>query len=129
MERTPPLSAFLPIIIILTAAGGGGLLIMMSTVDPLLGYRMSFFFLVVLLFAGLALPLSVLLNLRFPSSPPVGPNVVVRQALWVGVYVATLAWLYVGRVFGVSLAVIFFIGFTAIELFWRLWERSQWRQR
>lgn len=128
MERTPPLSAFLPIIIILTAAGGGGLLIMMSTVDPLLGYRMLFFFLVVLLFAGLALPLSVLLNLRFPSSPPVGPNVVVRQALWVGVYVTTLAWLYVGRVFGVGLAVIFFIGFTAIEVFWRLWERSQWRR-
>ena len=57
-----------------------------------------------------------------------GPNVVVRQALWVGVFAATVAWLLYGRVFSLGLAAIFLVGFTGIEAFLRLWERSRWRQ-
>lgn len=115
-------------IVALIALGAVGLLILVNATEPLLGYRWLFFFLVVLTFTGIGLPAAVLLNLRFPSNPAAGANVVVRQALWAGTYVATIAWLNVGRVYSNSLALMFLIGFIAIEVFLRLWEHSQWRQ-
>jgi len=50
-----------------------------------------------------------------------------RQALWVGAYVSTLAWLQFGRVFNAALALIVALAFFAIEWFLRLRERSQWK--
>ncbi|MBV5350293.1 hypothetical protein JZU71_03930, partial [bacterium] len=61
---------------------------------------------------------------RFPAEPLATPNVIVRQALWVGVYVSTLAWLQLGRL--VTLYVIFGLagGLIAIEYFLRLREKA-----
>jgi hypothetical protein len=128
MKRTPKPSAYIPTTIALLVLGFGGLMIIMNATDPLLGARWLFFLLVVVAFTGVALPASAWLNYRFPSQPPASANVIVRQALWFGVYVSVISWLSYGRVINIGLAGLFLIGFTAIEIFIRMWENSKWRK-
>lgn len=128
MDRSPSFRAFLPTIVTLIVLGWGGLLLMMNAVDPSVWPRWLFFFLVVVGLTGAALPAAVYLNQRFPSNPPASANVMVRQALWVGIYGATFLWLTVGQVISFSLAMIFLVGFAGIEVFLRIWEQSQWRR-
>ncbi len=66
------------------------------------------------------------LNQRFPSTPPVNTGVILREAVWVGIYFPTLAWLQIGRVLIPSLALLLAVGLILIELLLRLRERSQW---
>lgn len=128
MDRSPSLRAFLPTIAVLAVSGWGGMLLLMNAFEPLALPRWSFFFLAFVALTGTALPAAVYLNQRFPSNPPAQPHVIVRQALWVGVYGVTLRWLDMGQVLNFSLAMIFLVGFTAIEIFLRVWEQSQWRR-
>ena len=125
-SRTPSPAAFLPTAVLFAVIGWGGLLLLMNTTLPYLGPRWLFFFLIVVALTGTALPATAFLNHRFPSDPPAGAAVVLRQAVWVGIYAATLAWLQYGRVFSLNLALILLVGFAAIEWFWRLRERSKW---
>lgn len=124
---TPSPFAFLPITILLLVLGWGGLSLLLTSTQPTLLPRWLFFFLVVIAFSGLGLPVVSFLNYRFPSDPPVRSNGIVRQALWVGVYAATLAWLQYGQVLTGALALLLAIVFLAIEWFLRMRERSQWR--
>ena len=129
MRRTPKPGAYIPTTVALLALGFGGLLVLMTSTDPMLGARWLFFLLVVMAFTGASrCPSAAWLNYRFPSDPPANANVVLRQALWVGIYAAVVAWLSYGRVINFGIAAIFLIGFTAIEIFLRLGERSQWRR-
>ena len=54
-------------------------------------------------------------------------QVMVRQALWVGIFAATVVWLNYGQVLDFGLAMVFLTGFIGIEIFLRIWERSRWR--
>jgi hypothetical protein len=124
--RTPSPFAFLPTTVLLLAVGLGGLLVLFNFTVPNLFPRWLFFFLVTVAFTGLALPAVSFLNFRFPSDPPAPVRVIVRQALWVGVYAATVAWLQFGRVFNTALAVLTAFAFIFIEWVLRLRERSRW---
>lgn len=73
------------------------------------------------------LPVVAFLNNRFPSKPPVSAGVVVREALFVGIYFPTLAWLQLGRVLTPELILLLAVGLLAIEILLRLRERSQWK--
>lgn len=123
---TPSPFSFLPTSLLLLAIGWGGLFVLFSFTEPFLLPRWVFFFLVVVAFTGIALPVSSFFNYRFPSDPPATVRVILRQALWVGVYAATLAWLLYGRVFNFGLSAILAIAFIAIEWFIRLRERTRW---
>lgn len=126
--RTPPPAAFLPLAIVLAFLGMGGLFLVFNFALPTLGPRWLFFFFIVCALTGISLPATAFLNHRFPSKPPATQTVIVRQALWVGIFGTTLAWFQYGRIFNSSLAVISFAGFFAIEMLLRLWERSQFRK-
>jgi hypothetical protein len=127
MSRTPRPIAFLPTTILFLLLGGGGLYVLFTRTLPTLGPRWLFFFLIVVAVTGLFLPIAAILNARFPTNPPAGASVIVREALWVGVYAAVLAWLQYGRVFSITNAVVVFVGFMFIEAMIRLWERT-WRR-
>ncbi len=120
------LRTFLPLSIVLTIIGWGGLLILIDSTLPTLGPRWLFFFLGVLALSGPALPIVYFLNLRFPSDPPVQEMVILRQALWVGVFGSTIAWLQLGRILTMGLALILAGVFVLIEFLLRLFERSRW---
>lgn len=118
---------FLPAALILLLIGAGGLYLVLTYTEPSGGTRWLFFFFGVLACTGLALPVTAYLNRRFPSIPPPTPAVVVRQALWIGIYIPILLWLRIGRLVNFSLAILLAAGFILIEWLLRLRERSSWK--
>ena len=76
---------------------------------------------------GLALPVTWFLNLRFPSDPPVGGAVIVRQALWVGVYGALLTWLQQERLVTLWTCLGLAAGLFAVEYLIRMRENARWQ--
>lgn len=127
METTSTPS-FKPILItslILLGVGIVGLFLLFSLTVPTLGPRWLLFFLVTLAGSGLTLPGAYFLNLRFPSNPPAGAIVLVREALWVGIYVDLLIWLQFGKVLNFALGVFLLVGFALIEFLLRLRERNR----
>lgn len=128
MKRPQPtfLHTFLPLSVILTLIGWTGILILIQGTLPTLGPRWLFFFLAVLALSGPSIPITYYLNQRFPSDPPVDGIVIVRQALWVGVFGSTMTWLQLGRVLTPALALILAGVFALIEYLLRLFERSRW---
>ena len=126
-DQSPRVTVFIPAALFLILIGWGGLAYLVIYSIPTLGPRWLFYFLLVLALTGTALPIVAYLNYRFPSSPPVTTTVIIRQALWVGVYGSTLAWLQIGRILSPTLAILLAIGFGLIEFLLRLGERSQWK--
>lgn len=125
-QNSPPVSSFLPTALILGLAGWGGLFFVLNYTLPTVGPRWLFFFLGVLALTGTALPAVAFLNRRFQSEPPATPGVILRQAIWIGIYIPTLAWLQMGRVLTPALALLLALGLGVIEWLLRLRERSQW---
>ena len=126
-RRSPPVSAFFITTFVLTVVGWGGLFVLLNFTLPTVGPRWMFFFLFFLALTGTALPLVAFLNRRFPTMPPANAGVILRQAIWFGVYGSTLAWLQSGRVLTSALVLLLAIGLILIEWLLRLRERSQWK--
>lgn len=118
---------YLPSALALMLIGWGGLFLVIFFSLPLVWSRWSFFVLVILALTGTALPIVYFFHKRFPGSSPIEANVIVRQATWVGVYGASLAWLQLGHL--VSLYVILGLaaGFIAAEYFIRIREQASRR--
>jgi hypothetical protein len=107
--------------------GWGGLYFIISQTLPYVWPRWAFFLLVLMAITGTMLPLVYLFHRRFPGEKRAEANVVVRQALWFGIYGATLAWLQLGRLVTVYLMVGLAAGLFAIEYFIRLREKAHWK--
>jgi hypothetical protein len=123
----PAVRSFLPAALILMLLGWGGIAYLWTQTQPFLGPRWAFYFTSVLAFTGTALPIVAYLNRRFPSKPPPSNLVIVRQAIWVGIYFPTLLWLRIPRVVSLPLALLLAAGLILIEFLLRLRERSQWK--
>ena len=119
--------AFLPATLILILLGFGGLFAVVAYTEPSGGTRWLFFFCAVLGLTGLALPAVAYLNRRFPSDPPVTHGIIMRQAIWIGIYLPTLAWLRIGRVLNFPIALLLAAGLILVEWLLRLREQSQWQ--
>jgi hypothetical protein len=119
---------YLPSTITLIILGWGGLAAIFFLSLPYVWSRWGFFVFGIMALTGLSLPIVYFFNQRFPSDPPAEANVIVRQAIWTGVYFATLAWLQLGRL--VTLYVIFglAVGIVAIEYFIRIREKANWKK-
>ena len=125
--RLPTFSLFFLTALFLFVVGWGGLALVTYYTLPTLGPRWLFFFLIVLALTGTSLPIIYFLNKRFPTRPPVGGEVIMRQALWFGIYGSLISWLQMGRVLTLVLAIILFFALIVIEGLLRLFERSRWR--
>lgn len=113
--------------LILVLFGWGGLYFVITQTLPYVWPRWGFFVLVLMALTGTVLPAVYFLHRRFPDQKPVEANVIVRQALWFGVYGATLAWLQLGRLVTVYVILALAGGLIAIEYFIRMRERSHWK--
>jgi len=111
----------------LILVGWGGLYFLLTQTLPYVGPRWGFFVLVLMALTGTVLPIVYFFHKRFPDESPSEANVIVRQAMWFGVYGATLAWLQLGRLVTVYIILGLAGGLIAIEYFIRLRERSQWK--
>ncbi len=112
--------------LVLSLIGWAGLGYLFIFTLPTLWPRWLFFFLVVLAITGLCLPVAAFLNRRFTTQPPATYNTLLREAAIVGIYIATLAWLQLGRVLSMPLTLLLAIGLLLIEFLIRLREKSRW---
>lgn len=125
-QKLPPFWTFLFVSLVLALVGWGGLAMLIVVAQPTLAPRWLFFFLFMLALTGTALPVTYFLNRRFPTTPPVDGSVVLREAMWVGVYGSLLAWLQLGRVLTTGLIFVLAMGLLLVEFLLRISERSQW---
>ena len=110
--------------LLLIAIGWTGLYLLLGSTLPTVGPRWLFFFLLTVAVTGTALPFVWLLHKRFGPAPSA---VLLRQALWVALFVSLCFWLQVNRALTLSLALLLGVGFILVEWFLRLLERSVWR--
>jgi len=122
-----PFKYYLPGMLVLILIGAIGTALILTLTLPTIGPRWFFFFFVVIFVTGLFLPFTWFLNLRFPSTPPAPPQVIIRQATWFGIFAALILWLQMGRVLTVPLGIIMAAALVLVEFLIRLWERSRWK--
>ncbi|MBZ0278465.1 MAG: hypothetical protein K8I60_20120 [Anaerolineae bacterium] len=107
--------------LVMAVGGWLGLYQLITTALSRVGHRWLFFLLLHIAVTGTVLPFVRYLNVRFTpidaELPPGG--VLVRQSVWVGLFVVTIAWLQIPRV--LSLPMTFLVGlvFVVIEVFLR----------
>lgn len=107
--------------------GWSGLYLLVTQTLPSVWPRWGFFVLMLMAITGTVLPIVYFFHRRFPGEKPAEANVIVRQALWFGVYGATLAWLQLGRLVTVYVILGLAGGLAAIEYFMRLRETARWK--
>ena len=129
MDSAPSFRQYFFSALFLMLLGWGGLALMIFVFDmpPFVWARWGFFALWIVALTGTALPVTYFFNLRLPSDPPAEPNAIVRQALWVGIYGATLAWLQLGHLVTLWVWMGLAGGLIAVEYLIRLRERARWR--
>jgi hypothetical protein len=120
---------------LLAFAGWGGLVWLVTTPLPAtgdiyhpvpgLGPRWLFFVCWVVALTGTALPFVRYLHRRFARAPTPS-QVLVRQALWVGLFGATCAWLQISRILNLALVALVAAGLGGVEWFLRMRERARW---
>ena len=113
--------------LLLMIVGWGGLYLLLTQTFPYVWPRWGFFVLVLIALTGTVLPIIYFFHRRFPGEKPVEANVIVRQAMWFGVYGATLAWLQLGRLVTIYVILGLAGGLAAIEYFIRLRENAHWK--
>ncbi len=131
MEPRPnsSFSPFLASSISLFVLGWGAAAFAIFALTPTVWARWLLFFGGTLGLTGLAMPVTWFLNLRFPSEPPVGSTVIVRQAIWVGVYGVLLVWLQQARLVTLWIGLGLAIGLVAIEYLIRMREKARWQPK
>lgn len=107
--------------VLMMIIGWGGLYYLVTTVLPRVGPRWIFFVLLFIAVTGTVLPLIRALNGRFTPTnrhlPPGG--VMVRQSVWVGLFVVTCAWLQIPRVLTLPIGFFLALALIVIEVFLR----------
>ncbi|MFQ3567624.1 MAG: hypothetical protein SNJ59_11555 [Aggregatilineales bacterium] len=107
--------------VIMMVGGWAGLYHLITTELPRVGPRWIFFVLLHIAVVGTVLPFVRYLNVRFTpvhrELPPGG--VIVRQSVWIGLYVVTCAWLQIPRVLTLPIAFFLALAFIIIEVFLR----------
>ena len=125
-------SSFIPYLtsaISLFVFGWGAAAIAIFALTPTVWARWLLFFGGTIGLTGLAMPATWFLNLRFPSEPPAGSTVIVRQAIWVGVYGVMLVWLQQARLVTLWIGLGLAIGLVAIEYLVRMREKARWQPK
>ena len=113
--------------LVLMLVGWIGLYFLITQTLPYVWPRWGFFVLTLIAISGTTLPIVYFFHRRFPGEKPAEANVIVRQAMWFGVYAATLAWLQLGRLVTVYVVLGLAGGLIAIEYFVRLREKAHWK--
>jgi hypothetical protein len=126
-EKMPPDHLGVLIAAGLMMVGGWlGLYQLVTNTLPRVGPRWAFFMLLFLAVTGTVLPFVRYLNVRFTpvqvELPPGG--VLVRQSIWVGLFVVTCAWLQIPRVLTLPIAFFLALAFIVIEVFLRSRETA-----
>lgn len=105
----------------MAVTGWVGLWLLITTTLPTAFPRWLFFVFLYLAVTGTVLPFVRYLNARFARSGPTS-GVVLRQSIWVGLFVVACAWLQIPRVLNPVIALILALSLVVIEWFLHLRE-------
>jgi hypothetical protein len=108
--------------VVMMIVGWGGLYRLVSTALPRIGGELWLFFILLLVaITGTAVPIVRYLNVRFtPMDVDVPPGgVIVRQSIWIGLFVVTCAWLQIPRALSLPLALFIILVLVVVEVFLR----------
>ena len=119
--------SYLPVNLFMLILGWGGVGWLIFFTLPTVWQRWGFFLLFTVALTATALPITYYLNLRFPSKPLATQTIILRQAIWLGVYGSTLAWLQLDGLVSIWTIVGLGLGLIMIEYLIRLRERSRWQ--
>jgi hypothetical protein len=111
--------------------GWGSLYVLVTTRLPRIGGELWLFFILLLMaVTGTAIPVIRYLNVRFtPLEMEVPPGgVIVRQSVWVGLFVVTCAWMQIPRVLSLPLMLFLAVVLLVIEIFLRSRELAAERE-
>ena len=108
---------------ILTFLGLTGLAVIIFFTEPTLGPRWLAYFFLTLLASGLILPFVHIFQRRIAKSP-VADSILVREALWFGIYVDLIIWLQLGRVLNGLIAIFLAGGLIVLEVLLRMSETA-----
>ena len=88
--------------------------------------RWTFFVLLYIAVTGTVLPFVRFLNVRFTREGGVSPagGVLLRQSIWIGLFVVACAWLQMPRVLNPVIAFFLAFSLVLIEFFLRIRDRS-----
>ena len=104
--------------IMMMVLGWGGLYQLITTTIPRLGAEMWLFFVLLqVAVTGTAIPIVLYLNVRFTRTQSSSPNyvVIVRQSMWIGLFVVACAWLRIPRILSLPIASLLVLLFIGIE--------------
>lgn len=110
----------------LAIIGWIGVIAAFNFLIPTVGPRWLFFMLWFVALTGTAVPFVNFLNRRFLGRYP-SEGVALREAIWVGLFGATCAWLQLGRALNWATGLLLAAALMAIEAFLILRVRSQWK--
>jgi hypothetical protein len=116
--------------VLLMLIGWGGLYQLISTTLPRIGGELWLFFVLLqLAVTGTVIPVVRYLNMRFTSirTEPPTSGVIVRQSIWVGLFVVTCAWLQIPRALSLPLVAFLIVVFVVVEIFLRTRELAEER--
>jgi hypothetical protein len=128
-QPSSPFRPYLASTISLMVIGFGAVVFAIISLTPTVWARWLLFFGGTLGLTGLGLPVMWFLNLRFKSNPPAGAGVIVRQAIWVGIYGALLIWLQQVRLVTLWSGLGLAAGLIAIEYLVRMREKARWQPK
>ncbi|MEL6271385.1 MAG: hypothetical protein AAFU54_04935 [Chloroflexota bacterium] len=126
-EQVPPDHAGLLLSALLMMAGGwAGLYLLVTQTIPRVGQRWMFFMLLYIAVTGTMIPLVRFMNVRFTPVDREIPasGVVLRQSVWIGLFVVSCAWLQIPRALTWSAGFFLATIFVVIEFFLRMRERQ-----
>jgi hypothetical protein len=112
--------------VLMIGVGWAGLAYLITTQTPRIGAELWLFFILLhLAVTGTVLPVIRYLNVSLFAGRGIPPGgVIVRQSVWVGLYVVICAWLQILR--ALSVPIMFFLAsvFLVLEVFLRMREAS-----
>ncbi len=133
MKQSPPSTKLPPdyvgvlfAALLMIIVGWYGLYSLVTTQIPRVGQRWLFFVLLHVAVTGTVMPFVRYLNIRLtPITRPLpSGGVIVRQSVWIGIFVVTCAWLQIPRVLTVPIMFFLALAFGVIEVFLRSREMA-----
>jgi hypothetical protein len=112
--------------VVMAVASWAGLYHLVTTERPLVGQRFIFFLLLLMAVAATVIPFVRYLNMRFiPVTRPLPTSgVIVRQGVWIGLFVVICAWMQMLRALSAPIAVFLALALVVIEIFLRTRENA-----
>ncbi|MBN1565430.1 MAG: hypothetical protein JXA10_16405 [Anaerolineae bacterium] len=127
-DSTPPnYSGIMTAAAVMAVTGWVGLWMLVTTMLPTAFPRWLFFVFLYLAVTGTVLPFVRFLNARFTRDLSQSPSdgIVLRQSIWVGLFVVACAWLQIPRVLSPLIAGFLALSLVAVEVVLHLREQDQ----